>query len=352
MYLRTTTLGTNDLMTNYILGSESQYNDLAVQASTGKKVLKPSDDANATVNILNTNTKMNQLNGYLGNMKLAQNDLNVLDDSLASTTTSLQKANDLAVQASNGTCSNTELDNIKTQIDQILENVTDIANTKYNGNYIFSGTKTGTQAYTTDSAGNITYNGTPETGSYQRYVQISDGVKEQINVSGDQVYGSYSTATVTAATASGDVTGSTTTTSKDASGNTVTTVVNKTVNGDGTTTTTTETAKGIVGTLKLLSNALGNYDSKGISASLDSLSSDLSNVSAVRTQFAGVTNRFTMTTESTNNMMTQLKSYKSSLQDADLSEVLTALSAQQLALKATMSVSSSVLSQVSLINYM
>lgn len=308
MYLRTTTLGTNDLMTNYILSSESKYNDLAVEASTGKKVLKPSDDATATVNILNTNTKTNQLNGYLNNMKLAQNDLNVLDDSLSSTTTALQKANDLAVQASNGTCSPSELDNIKTQVDQILQNVLDIANTKYNGNYIFSGTKTSTETYTTDAAGNITYNGTPQTGSYQRYVQIADGVQEQINVSGDQLYGSY-----------------------DA---------------------TTKTGTGIIGTLKSLSNALGSYDNTGISSSLDSLTSDLSNVSAIRTQFAGVTNRFTMTTDSTNTMLTQLKSYKSSLQDADLSSVLTELSAQQLALKATMSVSSNVLSKTSLINYM
>lgn len=308
MYLRTTTLGTNDLMTNYILSSESNYNDLAVEASTGKRVLKPSDDATATVNILNTNTKTNQLNGYLNNMKLAQNDLNVLDDSLASTTTALQKANDLAVQASNGTCSDEELDNIKTQIDQILQNVLDIANTKYNGNYIFSGTKTSTETYTTDTAGNITYNGTPQSGSYQRYVQIADGVKEQTNVSGDQLYGSY-----------------------DA---------------------TTKTGTGIIGTLKALSNALGSYDKTGISSSLDSLTSDLSNVSAIRTQFAGITNRFTMTTESTNTMLTQLKSYKSSLQDADLSSVLTELSAQQLALKATMSVSSNVLSKTSLINYM
>lgn len=311
MYIRTTNLSSTESMKLNILQSQSKYYQLSEEASSGKKISKPSDDATAAVNILNTNTKLNQLNGYTDNMKLAQNELNVLDDSFASVTDALQSANDLATQAANGSCSQDELDNINIQVKQILANVIDLSNTQYNGNYIFSGTSTGTQTYTTNANGDIAYNGDDN----NRTVQIADGVNENINVPGDKIFGSYTSAKVgpPAVTASGT---------------------------------------GIIGTLQLLSDALAKGDSNTIRSSMDSLQSNLDDVSLQRTTFASVTQRFEMTQNSNDNMTIQLKSYRSSLEDADLSQVLTDLSAQQVALQATMQVTSKVLSETSLLNYM
>lgn len=360
MYIRTTTLGTSNMMTSYLLSAESKYNQLAEEASSGKKVTKPSDDSSAAVNILNTNKKLNQLSGYTDNMKLAQNELDVLDNTLASTTDQLEKANDLAVQAANGTCSQDELNNIKIQIDQILGNVQDLANTQYNGNYIFSGTKTATPAYQTDASGNIVYNGTPKTGAYQRYVQIADGVNETVNTTGDQVFGYYKLADSTptnpnpktVTTNPSDVEGTTFTKSTDADGNPITVITAVTIDkAKNETTTTVTNASGILGDLKMLSNALGKGDNTQIRASLDSLTNDQNTVSVVRTSFASVSQRFDMTISSNNNMTTQLKEYRSSLQDADLAEVLTNLATQQTALQASMSVTSKILG-MSLLDYM
>lgn len=352
MDIRTTTLGTTNAMLGYISSAQSRYYELLEESSSGKKVTEPSDDPSATKGILNTNTKLSQLDQYLQNMSVAQTELDTLDTNLSSLTDLIEQANDLATQTANGTYSSEDMTNTKTQVDGILDSVLDIANTEYNGKYLFSGTATKTQTYTEDANGNITYNGTDtSTDAYKRYVTISDGVNVSINAAGDDVFGSYTTADTTKTAAEvaseGLVEGTTTTTS----GNTTTIVTNK-LNDDGTMDVTTETATGLVGTLKLLSNALEAGDHDAVNATLSGFNSSLDTVLATQTKFASVSSRFEMTESSINTTVTNLKSYRSELQDADLAEVATQLAAQETALQATYSITSSMLSGASLLDYM
>ena len=348
---RTTTLGSSTSMLNYIKSGESNYYKLAEEASSGLKLTTPSDNPTGARTVMNINTKLSQLTSYSDNMSLAQNELDVLDNTFTSINDSIQSASDLATQASNGTYSSTDLNNIKTQINQIMANVTDLANTQYNGNYIFSGTSTSTPAYkiVTDASGSITsatYQGTPSTGDYQRSVQISDGVSIPINTTGDQVFGSYSNTSATAAAVAGDVDGTTTTTT-----NGITTSVTIKLDGAGNKTTTTQTGSGLLYTLGTLSTALGKADTTAVASSLDSLSNNSDTILASQTQFASVSQRFVITQSANDTMTTQLKSSRSDLQDADLSQVLTDLTAQQTALQATMSVTSTLLNGVTLLDY-
>lgn len=308
MEIRTTNLGTVTSMLGYITGTESKYYDLSQQVSSGKKFMYPSDDPTATRNVLNINNRLDQLSTYKTNMSYAQNELDVLDSTLSSATSVIQKATDLATQAANGTYSQKDLDGIKVQIDQILGGVIDLANTQYNGNYIFSGTATSTQTYTTDAFGSITYNGTPSTDPYQRYVQISDGVSVAINTTGDQVFGSW----------------------------------------DGPTSTGT----GLIGTLKTLSNALAVGNRTAITNTIDQFGNALDDVSVARTNFAAVSNRFAMTGNSIDTAKTQLKASKSDLEDVDLAAVMTDLATQKLALQSTMSVTSDMLAGKTLLDYL
>lgn len=315
MQIRTTTLGTQTTMMNYISSGQSRYYQLSEEAASGKKLTKPSDDPSGAKNVINTNTRLNQLSNYTDNMKLAQNELDVLDDTMSSLTTAMQNAIDLSTQAANGSYSQKDLNNIKIQIDQTIQNMVDLANTQYNGNYIFSGTSTGTQAYTLtkDAAGNITditYNGTPSTGQYQRNVTISDGISVGINTTGDQVFGDYHSLPAPA---------------------------------HGT---------GLLGNLMTISNALTAGNQATISANLDNLANNLDTVTVTRTKFASVTQRFEITQSSIDTSTTQLKSYRSDLQDADLAEVLTDLSAQELALQATQQVTTKLLNSTSLLDYL
>lgn len=324
--IRVTTLGTADSMLNYIRNGESRYFDLSKEASSGLKVTKPSDDASATKSLLNIKAQMNQLNNYLNNMSLGENELSVFDDAMTSLTNLVEKATDLTTQAANGTYSQSNMDSIRVQMDQIIQSVTDLANTNYNGTYIFSGTATSTKTYTTttDALGNIvsiTYNGTPSTGDYQRYLTISDGISIPINAVGEQIFGSYTAA---------DDNGTPADPSDD----------------------TPEVAVGFLGTLMKIRNALENYDQTEVSQGLSGMQEALDTASVTRTQFASILNRFQITRDSIGTTLTQLESYKSDLEDADLPKVLSDLAAQQTALQATYSVTTNLLSGVSILDYM
>jgi flagellar hook-associated protein 3 FlgL len=355
--MRITTLGTSNTMLNYILNTESRYYDLSQESASGLKVEKPSDDPTATKSLVNVKTQLSQLNDYLTNMSTSQNELNIFDDSMSSLTDLVDSTTSLTTQAASGTYSNTNMDNIKTQIDQIIQSVADIANTQYNGNYIFSGTAVGTKAYTvaTDATGKITgitYNGTPSTGDYKRYTTISDGVNVAINTTGDQVFGSYSQVSATPVpTQPTDVAGVALSTATDANGNLITTTVTTVLNDDGTTTVTTGTGIGLMGTLVGISNSLGGHNQAAVGKGLDGLSTALDTTSVARTKFASVSNKFQITENSINTTVTQLTAYKSDLEDADLSQVLSDLTAQKTALDATYSVTSSLLAGKSLLDY-
>lgn len=355
--MRITTLGTSTTMLNYILGAESKYYDLSQEAASGLKVEKPSDDPSAAKSLINIKAQLSQLNGYRENMSTTQNELNVLDDSLASLTDLVNKSTSLATEAASGTYSDKNMDNIKVQVDQIIQSVVDVANTQYNGTYIFSGTAVGTKPYTvaTDANGDITgitYNGIDSDGDYERYATISSGVNVTINTTGDQVFGSYSqTAPVTNPTQPTDVAGTTITTATDADGNLVTTAVTTEISG-GNTTVTTGTGYGILGTLVGLSKSLGSHTQPSVGKALDGLNSALDVASVTRTKFASVSNKFEITQNSINTTVTQLTAYKSDLEDADLAQVLSDLTAQKTALNATYSVASGLLAKTSLLDYM
>lgn len=355
--MRVTTLGTSTTMLNYILGAESKYYDLSQEAASGLKVEKPSDDPSAAKSLINIKAQLSQLSGYKENMSTTQNELNVLDDSLSSLTDLVNKSTSLATEAASGTYSDKNMDNIKVQVDQIIQSVVDIANTQYNGTYIFSGTAVGTKPYSVATGSNgditgITYSGIDSSGDYQRYATISNGVNVTINTTGDQVFGSYLQATpVTNPTQPTDVAGTQITTTTDADGNLVTTAVTTVISG-GNTTVTTGVGHGILGTLVGLSKSLGSHTQPSVGKTLDGLNTALDVASVTRTKFASVSNKFEITQNSINTTVTQLTAYKSDLEDADLAQVLSDLTAQKTALNATYSVTSGLLAKTSLLDYM
>lgn len=306
MVLRVTTTATSDSLLNYIWANQAGYNSISEQIATEKKINKPSDNPTDAISLLNVNKQISQQNAYLDNMGLASNQLSVMDSSFSSMVSDLQRTHDLAVTASNGTTSAESLKSIKSEVDQIIKNMVDVGNTQYNGSFIFSGTATSTTPFTQAANGTITYSGNQG----QNSVEISDGVKTSINISGDKLLGTY-----------------------DA---------------------TTKTGTGIMGVLNDFSNALATVptDYNVIRNQLDRIQTCINDTSNTRTNFASITQRFTMTKNSVNSNILQLKSYQSELDDVDVSQAATNLAQQKYALEATMAVATQALQQTSLLNYL
>jgi len=63
----------------------------------------------------------------------------------------VQRVQELVVQASNGSESASDLQSTQDEVNQLKDAIKQEANTQYNGQYVFSGTATGTEPYSSST---------------------------------------------------------------------------------------------------------------------------------------------------------------------------------------------------------
>ena len=181
---RVSTYQLNKSFTGQIGNTQAKFNKLSQQIQSGKRVSSITDDAVAARGIIQANSQLGDIETYVANLKQADNELTQTDSTLKSVSDKLQEAYDLAMTVANGTNGEEQLEAYRQQLDSIIESVTALANTKYGDQYLFSGTRTTTPAYTKTDDG-LTWNGNDEA----RYALIGQDQKEQINFSGYDIFG-------------------------------------------------------------------------------------------------------------------------------------------------------------------
>ena len=340
----------------------SNYNKLTKQLASGSKLTSITDDPIATVNVLNTNRQLGQMDTFSSNVELAKTELSALDDLMDLANGYLSDAWNKAVQANNQTYSDTSLKALKVEIDEITKTMVDLANTEYDDNYIFSGANTKTVPYTMDDNGDIIYNGTPYSNKdYIRQTEVADGVFEVINTTGDRVFGYYK---AQGQDANGnnlftDVDGKTVVEKIGAAGAKTYEYENGTAyNGDVGDLKPKEDYAGVMGALKKLSNSIQKVldgDTEGgyaeMNSTLDMFKDSLSTITTEQTKFGGVYNRLEMTSSTLETNNENLTAYLSNLKDVDLTTAITNWMQAQYAYQASMQVTSASMN-MSLLNYM
>ena len=158
----------------------AQLQEVQNQISSNKRITKASDDPVGAASALRLRSDVDRSDQISRNLGDAEAWLNTADDTLGAVVTQIHRARDLAIQSQNGAISQTERDAIGTELDKIRETLLGLANTQYSGRSIFAGTAS-TAAY--DSSGNFlgTSNSVERT--------VAPGVRVQINVTGDDVFG-------------------------------------------------------------------------------------------------------------------------------------------------------------------
>ncbi len=144
---------------------------------------------------------------YTRNMNEVNNWLDTTDESLNQVGEQMKRVRELVIQASNDTNTPDERAKIKTEIDQIRQQLQDVANTKIGDRYIFSGTNTSKPLFVEATPPNA--DGTKiMNADYQLYdgtnvistapdkltapngdVQIDDGIQLQVNAPGADLFG-------------------------------------------------------------------------------------------------------------------------------------------------------------------
>ncbi len=107
------------------------------------------------------------------------------DSALSSVVEALTSALSLGTEGANGTVNASNRQAIAQQVQGLLTQTVSLANTSYQGSYLFSGTQVNTQAFTLDTTTNtVTYNGNSSSTS----VELSNGDSINANLPGNQIF--------------------------------------------------------------------------------------------------------------------------------------------------------------------
>jgi flagellar hook-associated protein 3 FlgL len=175
----------NQLLVNNSLSALQQsfakLTDLQDQASSLKRLRKPSDAPADVVSAMQLHAGIDRNDQYTRNLSDAQGWLGNADNALTSTVTQLQRVNDLVVQAANASTDANARQGIAAEIDSIRNTLIGVANTQYAGRPIFAGT----------AGGNVAYDANGQYVGVSSAVErnIAPGQRVQVNVNGDTVFG-------------------------------------------------------------------------------------------------------------------------------------------------------------------
>ena len=180
--------------TNAQLSSlQATVDKLQTQISTGKKLIAPSDDAVGYQRLQGLNRGTADDAAWASNITLSQTLLQQSDTALGSISDRLQRVQELAIQATNGTLSAGDRQIIAGEVRAVLDDLIGLANTKdVRGQPLF-GAATGDTAVTRDAAGNVTFTGVGDPAE----IPIGDGVGIQPTQAAARVFDGIPTATGT-----------------------------------------------------------------------------------------------------------------------------------------------------------
>lgn len=155
-----------------MLENQTRLSKTQMQLATGKRILTPSDDPAGATKTLDVQRYLETNRQFLSNMGFARARLETQETALAGVTDLLQRASELAIQGKNATASASDRAAIAAEVDQLLEQMLALANTRdSNGEYLFAGLRREAPAFVRDAVtGTVSYEGDDQ----QRQIQVSE----------------------------------------------------------------------------------------------------------------------------------------------------------------------------------
>jgi flagellar hook-associated protein 3 FlgL len=249
------------------------------QLETGKKLNRPSDSPADTNTAMRVRSSLADQKQYVRNAADGTAWLSTVDSALGGIVSQATRAHTLALQGANtGAMSQTSLDALATEVEQIRQSVLQQANTQYLDRPVFGGTTGGEIAFRPDG----TYAG--DGGAVTR--RVGPDVTVQVDSNGTDTFGP---------------------------------------DGDN-----------LFSHLADLAKALRAGDAAGISAGIEALDGDLTTLSAAQSSAGARYNRITRSSDLANDSVLQLKSSLSDVEDVDLAEAAVELQVQEVAYQAAL----------------
>ena len=279
--------------------SQSQEQTTMQQMASGHLINMPSDNPAGAATLVQNKALQSQTDQFLQNTSNAEGLLQTADSTLSSVVSALNRAIALGVQGGSDTTTPADRQAIAQQVQGIRDQILQLANVSYQGNYVFAGTLSKTQPFTLDPTqpDGVVYNGNDNTNT----VQIAEGRSIQINLPGDQIFQG----------AGGDV----------------------------------------FGGLQQLITALQNDDTNGISAATTQLGGGFSYLSQQRVFFGNAVNQLTSNQSFLQQEKVNLQSQENSVDAVDMAKAATSLAQSQVTQSAAMAALARVIPET-LMNYL
>ena len=144
-----------------------------------------SDDPEGAAELVQIHDLSSQVDSFQQSIGSINGLLSMADSTLNSVTTALQRAISLGVEGANGTLSDSDRSDVAAELSGIQSQLISLANTSYQGQYIFAGTAT-TQPFVVNpnSSSGVSYAGNQGT----NWVAIGNGYSLQVNLPGSQIF--------------------------------------------------------------------------------------------------------------------------------------------------------------------
>lgn len=268
-----------------------------LQASSGKRVTKPSDDPIAFGGIVLDQSDLAQNGQWLRNIDSGSTRLAQADGTLGQVDTILSRLKELAVSARSDTNTANDRDGIAKEARSLDQELVQLANTEVNGQRIFAGTKTDADPFVRGSGDTVTYVGNDESQS----VAVGKNQAIQVTLPGSQVF-------------------------------------------SGPTTNVFDSVKNLLSSLETNNGA-------GIETGIGDLDQAITQVANARSQVGALDNRLSTTQAGLQGASVLLHTALSQKQDVDLAEAIANLTRQQTALQAAAQ-SANVIFGNSLLNFL
>jgi len=274
------------------------------ELSTGKSINQPSDNPSGAAMALQLNTDLSNLTSYSNNVTDGTGWTTAQSSALTDITNSVQRIRELTLEASNGTQTTADMQASAQEVNQLIEQIKQDANTQYNGQYVFSGSATSTAPY--QSGSTDTYGG--NTGQITRTIGPNTSLTVSSNLSG--VLGNGQTASGQPA-------------------------------GDGL----------LLNTLRNIADDMQSGNSSGVNTDLSQLDTNLNSLNGLSANVGAVQDRLQMASSRIQTLQTSDTQVLSNTQDADMATTEINFSTEQAALQAALQAGANIVQQ-SLMNFL
>jgi flagellar hook-associated protein 3 FlgL len=169
--------------------STGQENTLTSELSSGLRVASLSDGPVAAAQSMLLGSSIAKDDTFVQTASSEASRMQVTDSTLGEVVTQITSALSTAVSGNNGTLNASDLTSVAQALSGIRDQVLSLANTSYQGQYLFGGSQGSVPPFTLDTST------TPATAVYNgdanvQYIQTPSGQQIQVNLPGSAVFGS------------------------------------------------------------------------------------------------------------------------------------------------------------------